>query len=194
MRAGRLLSIFLLTTVLAACDPKPVDLDDSTPPEGDTDTDADTDSDADGDTDPTPLVAWVVRHAEKDEGHDPHLTEEGMARAEALVSVMADVPLVAIYATGYNRTQETCQPTADDHGIELVTDIDPEWELAAHIIDQHQHEQILHCGHSWTIPDFMGALGVEDDISVGSNDFGDIWIVSMMGDEVLSVEMSQFGE
>ena len=83
--------------------------DDSSPPDGDTDTDTDvdTDADADGDadTDTTPLVAWVVRHAEKDEGHDPHLTEEGQQRAEALVPVMADVPLVAVYATDYNRTQ-----------------------------------------------------------------------------------------
>ena len=160
--------------------------------DADGDSDADSDSDADGDS--GSLVAWVVRHAEKEgEGTDPHLTEEGYARAEALVEVMADVPLVAVYATEYYRTQETVQPTADDHGLEVVTHIDPEEGLAAHLVTEHQHEQVLVGGHSWTIPDFLAALGMEEPPSIGSNDYGDIWIVTIEEGE-LSVELGHFGD
>jgi len=171
--------------LLLACEPKD-ELDAAdTGPEGDDDTDVDTDH----------LVAWVVRHAEKEsEGSDPHLTEEGEARAEALAELLADVPIAATYATDYNRTRETCGPTSVAQGIELVDDIEPFEDLALHIIAEHQHEQVLHCGHSWTIPTFMNALGVPDAISIPSGDYGDLWIVTMMGDEVLSVELSHYGE
>jgi 2,3-bisphosphoglycerate-dependent phosphoglycerate mutase len=197
-----------LLALALACGPTGgVSPDDSAPP-ADTDTDTDTDSDSDADTDADadsdtdtdtqadpPLVAWVVRHAEKESsGSDPHLTEEGHARAQALAEVMADVPLAAVYATDYNRTQETCLPTAEDQGLSMVTDIDPYDDLANHIIAEHQHEQILHCGHSWTIPGFMEYLGVPEPISIASDQWGDIWIVTMRGDEVISVELGHFGD
>jgi len=171
--------------LLLACEPKG-ELDSAdTVPEGDSDTVVDTDT----------LVAWVVRHAEKEsEGSDPHLTEEGEARAEALAKLLADVPLVATYATDYNRTRETCGPTSEAQVIDMVDDIEPFEDLALHIIAEHQHEQVLHCGHAWTIPTFMDALGVSDDISIPSGDYGDLWIVTLMGDEVLSVELSHYGE
>ena len=198
MRIAPLLPCLLLVALALACEPKSEIPPEDSAPEGDTDTDTDTDADTDTDTDTdtdVPLVAWVVRHAEKEsKGSDPGLTDEGQARAEALVEVMAEVPLVAIYATDYNRTRETCQPTATAHGLPVVDDIDPYEDLAEHIIAEHQHQQVLHCGHSWTIPAFMDSLGVPDPVTVGSNQYGDIWIVTMQGDEVISVEMGYFGE
>ncbi len=175
--------ILLLTLALGACDPgcrrAPADSarDGDSPPD---------------DTGP-PLVAWVVRHAEKDsEGSDPHLTDEGYARAEALAERLAEVPLSAVYATGYKRTQETCKPAAHAHDLPITIDIDPEDELAEHIIAEHQHEQVLHCGHSFSIPDLMEALGYEE--SVSPVEYGDLWIVTIQGDEIISAELEHFGE
>jgi len=42
-----------------------------------------------------------------DDPRDPVLTDDGHARAAALAASLADVPLVAIYATAYRRTQHS---------------------------------------------------------------------------------------
>ncbi len=139
-----------------------------------------------------PLVLWAVRHAEKDEGDDPPLTEDGTARAEALVPLMKNTPLAAVYATDRVRTQQTCQPTADAHGLEPENGLDPEDELAEHLVTSHPEEQVLHCGHSDTLPDLFDALGVEDQESVSG--YGQIWIVSVYPGGETRVEMSFFGE
>jgi phosphohistidine phosphatase SixA len=104
---------------------------------------------------------------------------------------MAEVPLTAVYATEYTRTQETVQPTADDHGLEVRTDIDPEDELAAHLVASHAGETVLHAGHSFTLEDFMDALGATDAPEVDG--YGQLWILTVEGGEV-GVEMSQFGD
>ncbi len=138
------------------------------------------------------VVVYAVRHAEKDSGDDPSLTEEGQARAEALAVLMADVPLSATYATGYRRTQETVQPSADEHGLPVIIDYDPEDELAAHILTHHGDESVLHAGHSYTIPDFLEALGVENPPS--ANDYGDLWILTIDETGAVELETSHYGK
>ncbi|HJN73478.1 MAG TPA: histidine phosphatase family protein [Myxococcota bacterium] len=173
---------------------------DSDSSDADTDTDADTDSDSDTDTDTDtdtgpdldPVVVWAVRHAEKEpEGDDPGLTDEGAERALALVEVMAEIPITAVYATEKARTQETCQPTADDHGLEVRTDIDPEDELAALVVTDHAGETVLHCGHSYTLPDFFDAIGADE--ADGVSGYGQIWVLTVDDGEV-AIEMGHFGE
>lgn len=142
-----------------------------------------------------PTVIYAVRHAEKDsesEDDDPGLTEEGTARALALVDVMHDVPLVAVYATDLARTQETVRPTADDHGLPLVIDIDPEADLAAWILANDAGHSVLHAGHSYTLSDFMEALGVED--FPGVDGYGELWIVTIAPDGSLSYVTERYGD
>lgn len=162
----------------------------------DTDHAADTAADS-GDTAvvprTAPIVVHAVRHAEKaDEGDDPGLTEAGLARAEALAVVMADVPLAAIYATDLLRTQQTVAPTAADHGLDVVVDLDPEEELAAWLLAQHDGETVLHAGHSYTLSDFMMALGVADPPEI--HGYGQLWTLTVDVDGAVEVEESFFGE
>jgi phosphohistidine phosphatase SixA len=138
-----------------------------------------------------PVTIYAVRHAEKGSGTDPGLTEEGQARAEALAVLLHEVPLVAVYATEKLRTQETVAPTADDHGLEIIVDIDPEDELAAWVVVEHAGEEILHAGHSYTLPDFMEALGIEE---VPSMSYGALWIITAWADGEVSLEETTFGE
>ena len=140
-----------------------------------------------------PTVIYTVRHAEKaSEGDDPGLTEEGTARAEALALLMADVPLRAIYATELRRTQDTVRPTAEDHGLPINIDFDPEDELAEHIRDMHHGETVLHAGHSYTLGAFMDALGVEDTPS--GYDYGDLWIITLLPNGEVRLVESHYGE
>ena len=73
-----------------------------------------------------------------------------------------------------------------------MVDIDPEEALAAHVVAEHMGEQILHGGHSYTIPDFFDALGVAEEEPVSG--YGQIWIVSITPGGRVSMEMSHFGE
>lgn len=140
-----------------------------------------------------PITLYAVRHAEKEtDSDDPGLTEEGQARAEALAELMHEVPLDAIYATDLRRTQETVQPTADDHGLTVVTDIDAEEDLAAYILTNHGGDTLLHAGHSYTLPELFEALGVTE--VPDDYDYGDLWIIQIDVDGSTTIEESHYGE
>ena len=63
--------------------------------------------------DGTVTVVYATRHFEKEaDGFDPHLTPEGLERAELLREHLTEVPLSGVFATEYFRTIETVQPTA----------------------------------------------------------------------------------
>jgi len=141
------------------------------------------------------VLLYAVRHCEKDEGDDPGLTKEGQERAEALAEVMAEVPLAAIYATEYRRTQETVAPTAEAQGLDVSIDIDPEGELAAHLLTTHPGEVVLHAGHSFTLPDLFTALELDEvEGFEGVDGYGQLWIITADAAGGRSVEMSHFGE
>ncbi|TWG86948.1 Fructose-2,6-bisphosphatase [Luteimonas sp. J16] len=104
----------------------------------------------------------VVRHAEKDSagGADPGLSEAGRARADRLADRMAAEPLVAAYATGYRRTQETIGPAARRHGLEPVA-YDAHLaagEFASRLRADHPRGTVLVAGHSNTVPEIVSAL------------------------------------
>lgn len=143
-----------------------------------------------------PIVVWATRHCEKasseDSTDDPGLTEEGAARAEALAELLHDEPLVATYATDKRRTQETVQPTADDHGLAVQTELDPEEELADWILSVHGGETVLHAGHSYTLPDFFEAIGIEEVPEV--DDYGQLWRLDIDVDGIVTVTESRYGD
>ncbi|MGH8032271.1 MAG: histidine phosphatase family protein [Luteimonas sp.] len=104
----------------------------------------------------------VVRHAEKsaDDPRDPTLSAAGTARAEALATRLGDRDVVAVYATGFRRTQNTARPTALHHGL-TVTTYDaarPVAAFAQQLRDNHRSGAVLVVGHSNTVPGIVGAL------------------------------------
>ena len=62
---------------------------------------------------------YLIRHAEKDKGDNPGLTEAGQARAEALVTKLAEKNITHIYSSNYRRTMETATPLSNATGIEI---------------------------------------------------------------------------
>jgi hypothetical protein len=65
-------------------------------------------------------VIYVVRHAEKDTGPDPVLTEKGTARAERLSNIIEHEPISAIFVTDTQRSRLTGHPTATIHNTDLT--------------------------------------------------------------------------
>ncbi len=108
------------------------------------------------------LAFVLVRHAEKatDDPKDPSLSDVGRARAERLSASFDAVPVTAVYATGYRRTQATAQPTADAHDLPVLAyDAGmPADAFAAKLLASHASGTVLVVGHSNTVPAIASTL------------------------------------
>lgn len=70
----------------------------------------------------------LIRHAQHDaigrylagQASGLHLNHEGRAQVRELVAALHDVPLAAIVSSPLERTRETADPIAHDHGLELT--------------------------------------------------------------------------
>ncbi|HET7620880.1 MAG TPA: histidine phosphatase family protein [Gemmatimonadaceae bacterium] len=129
----------------------------------------------------------VVRHAEKatGQGDDPHLSDAGERRAEALAHALENSGVSAVITTQWKRTAETALPTARESGAtsEVVPVVwDSVASNAAHIaaaVRRHPGEIILVVGHSNTVPDIVAALGVERPAEICDSEYDRMEIVSM---------------
>jgi phosphohistidine phosphatase SixA len=138
----------------------------------------------------TPAAAqntiFLVRHAERADtsqgtsprlGADPDLSAAGRARAESLASVLKDAHITAIYATEFKRTQQTAAPLAKALGL-TVKIVTP--KSAAALIEQLKTERsnVLVVGHSNTVPDVIKDLGVTTRVTIGEDDFDNLFLVT----------------
>ena len=138
------------------------------------------------------VTVYAVRHAEKESGDDPGLTEAGQARAEALAVRMAGVPLAAVYATDQRRTQETVAPTAAAHGLPVVTAVDAETDLAPLLLATGLGHVVLHAGHTYTLPAFFEGLGLADPPEVEG--YGQLWIVTATPGQPATIVEERYGD
>jgi broad specificity phosphatase PhoE len=118
---------------------------------------------------------FIVRHAEKaDASKDPDLSEAGRARAEALARVLRDADVTSIYATEFKRTQETAAPLAKTLGIPITTI--PAKDSAALITKlRSSNGNAVVVGHGDTIPDLVKTLGISVPITIGQNDYDNLF-------------------
>lgn len=104
---------------------------------------------------------YLIRHAEKDrtdpENHNPSLNTKGKERAERWVAYFKDKELDAVYATNYNRTQETAAPTAKMLDVE-VQSYDPRNLYDDSFREATEGKNVLVVGHSNTTPQFANAI------------------------------------
>ncbi|WP_454831604.1 phosphoglycerate mutase family protein [Pseudoxanthomonas wuyuanensis] len=110
----------------------------------------------------TALTFVVVRHGEKssDDAEDPNLSPDGRTRAAELAGLLADAPVVAVYATEYRRTQQTAEPAAAAHGLAVLRYFSkgPADEAAAQWRQRYTQGTVLIVGHSNTVPALVAAL------------------------------------
>ena len=128
-----------------------------------------------------------VRHAEKAmaPADDPGLSEAGQRRVAELTRQLIDADVVAgidaVYATDYNRTQETARPMADalDLPINTYDARDTETVLAT-ILKEHKGKIILVVGHSNTVPELIANLGASKKVPpIDENEYDNIYIISI---------------
>lgn len=129
------------------------------------------------DTSSDALRVIVLRHAEKgtDDPRDPTLAPAGTARAARIAERLANAPVVAVYATGYRRTQGTAAPTAAAHAV-AVTTYDPSDlpGFVRQLVQAHPRGVVLVVGHSNTAPATVAAL-CDCEVAPMADDEFDRW-------------------
>ena len=113
---------------------------------------------------PTTVVI-IVRHAEKGTtpANDPPLTDAGVARAKALVAVLAGANVQSVISTPLVRTRETARPTAEARGLTIETvalgPVPDHANAVADAVRKHAGQTVLVVGHSNTVAAIIAALG-----------------------------------
>ena len=129
----------------------------------------------------------LVRHAERADSApgtsptmaaDPDLSNVGRARAESLATALKDAKITAIYATEFKRTQQTAAPLAKALGltVTIVTS-----KSAPELIKRLNTTtgNVLFVGHSNTVPEIIKGLGVTTPVTIGDNEFDNMFLVTL---------------
>jgi broad specificity phosphatase PhoE len=133
-------------------------------------------------------VIFVVRHAERAasgdkaaETHrmmadDPPLTPAGQTRAARLATMLASAGIERIFTTEYQRTRQTAAPLAQRLKITpVMAPANDPAPLIAQLIKGKGNALVV--GHANTIPDLLKKLGVKEQVTIGDNDYDDLFVV-----------------
>jgi broad specificity phosphatase PhoE len=131
-----------------------------------------------------PTTVILVRHAEKGYGEDPHLTPDGIVRANRLQHMLRGLDLSAVYSTAYLRCLETAEPTAREQALEVqLYDPNQLAELAGKLRRRHNGETVLVVGHSNTTPAMVGLFDQQNDYpNIPETDYSYLYIVTLPED------------
>ena len=124
-------------------------------------------------------AVFVVRHAERqDDSTDTPLSAAGKARAEKLAAVLKDAGVSAIYATQWQRTQQTVAPLAAALKLPVATvqskDIDA---LVAALRTTHANGVVVVAAHSDSAPKIVAALGAANAITIAHEEYDNLFVV-----------------
>lgn len=132
---------------------------------------------------PQVITVVIVRHAER-EANDA-LTGDGEKRAETLARLLSNPGISAIFSTNTTRTIETVNNTADRLGIRIQFYTLP-LEVADLIKSEYAGKVVLVVGHSNTVPQIIGSLGVSSAPPI-SDEFNNLFIVTIRPDGIASL-------
>jgi phosphohistidine phosphatase SixA len=128
-----------------------------------------------------PTTIIMVRHAEKDYGDDPNLTEPGRERANLLRDMLKDTELAAVYSTDFKRTMQTAEPVAKEKELDIRVYSPQELSLlATQLVRRHRGETVLVVGHSNTTPALASHLDPNAEYPRFSElDYTNLYIMSI---------------
>jgi broad specificity phosphatase PhoE len=132
-------------------------------------------------------TVFLVRHAERADGGagpgkmmaseaDPDLSGAGKQRADALARMLKDSKIAGIFTTDFKRTRQTAAPLATALGLTptVVSSKDLPG-LLQKIKTATGH--VLVVAHSNTIPEILKALHVPDPVTVGEQEFDNLFVI-----------------
>jgi broad specificity phosphatase PhoE len=130
-------------------------------------------------------IVFIVRHAERaDSGtarggsmaEDPPLSAAGKARAQRLATILGAADVKQIFTTTFQRTRQTAAPLATARHIDIDTSAS---STADGLVDRLRKSEgaSLVVGHSNTIPEILGKLGVTETVTIPEQEFNNLFIV-----------------
>ncbi len=135
---------------------------------------------------------YLVRHAEKQKGENPDLTDAGRIRALTLSDMLVDKGITHIHSSNYVRTLQTAMPLANvlDIDVEVYNARDLEGFAKALRTVPGIH---LVVGHSNTTPDLAALLSGEEIKLMPETEYDRFTVVKLGADGQAVTEISQFG-
>lgn len=133
---------------------------------------------------------YLIRHAEKVRtdatNRNPNLNETGKERATNWGTYFKNIDLDAVYATDYNRTQQTASPTAKNKNLPIQK-YDPRKMYTEDFAAVTKGKTVLIVGHSNTTPVFANKiLGEQKYKNMDDRDNASLYIVTIIGTEKTS--------
>tara|TARA_B100001059_G_C17758235_1_gene541212 strand:- start:429 stop:950 length:522 start_codon:yes stop_codon:yes gene_type:complete len=127
---------------------------------------------------------YLIRHAEKKrhnlEDKNPSLTYKGYQRADKWRDIFRYIPLSAVYATEYNRTKQTAQPTAESKKLPIFS-YDASKMYSKSFQYNTKGKSVLIVGHSNTTPAFVNKiLGINKYKQIEDNNNANLYIVTVI--------------
>ena len=129
-----------------------------------------------------PTTVLVVRHAEREgppaDQVDPPLSAAGQARAQELARVVGQGAVSAIFASEFQRTQQTVQPLATARGLTVnQVPAAATAELLDQIRSNHRGGTVLVAGHSDSVDDIIDGLGGGAMGNLPASQFDNLFVV-----------------
>ena len=145
-----------------------------------------------------PGKIFIVRHAEKQSGSDPLLTEEGNARAGDLMRTLTKEKIQRIYVTQYKRTQHTADSLLLQLGvdtIQVIADTSCTDLFSAITKNNDWNKSILIITHSNIIQKIIYKLGITDfpQQNVPDTEFDNLYLVSVQNKKTV-LKHSKYGK
>ena len=138
----------------------------------------------------------LIRHAERQNPGstkpDPRLNAAGKARAKKLIHVIGPSGVKAIYHSHFARSRETARPLATHLELSPIVMDEPP-QIKSDILSHHGGQTVLVVGHSDTIPDLINRLGAGSVPAIDDNEFDNLFIVKVFGQQSASVTRLKYG-
>ena len=120
---------------------------------------------------------YVVRHAERaDQSSDPGLSTDGVGRSYKLRDMLRDAGVTRILTSPLRRTIDTAAPLAA--AVHVTSQpIAGNAAVVEALAASGPRDRVLIVGHSDTVPALLRALRVDADITLGDDDYDNLFIV-----------------
>ena len=139
----------------------------------------------------------MVRHAETTaDPDDPHLSEVGKARADALAKALADTRLATIITSDTLRTKETADPVAET--LNLTTEavpVDDKFgaDMVRRIKNGYRDRTVLFVGDAGALNEIAKAFGINAGVKIARDAHDDLFVIQYDG-ELGQMVRSRYGD
>lgn len=135
---------------------------------------------------------YLIRHAEKEGGADPPLTEFGRTRSERWADMLSEAGLVQVISSTAARTRETGEIIAKRLGIPRIEIPPQDTARVADLIGfDYEGEGVLVVAHTETLGSIMEGLGARQIPELSTQNFDRLFILWPDNGHVVELRMSR---